>query len=505
DVVKTDGSILVRAQGHELTTYDVTGAEVERLGSLDLPDLGGAELLLDGDTVVAIGTDTANDGPDDAATTRLLTVDVSDPTDPAVVDSYVYDTTLVSARQYGDTIRLLVSAGLPDLGFVEPARGRRDGAALAHNRRLVRQSTIEDWLPTVTTGGSTERLLGCDDVALPGDDAGLGTLAVVGFDVGSPDTRSASGLAVDTDLAYFSQDHLYLATPAYPVGEVLGCCLRGGFATPAPMPPPSTGDAGTSRIYDFGLEGTAATFLASGDVDGQLLDRWAMDEYAGVLRVAVAPTQRTGNFNSIVTFERDGGDLVEIGRIDRLGVNEQIRSMRWFDGLAVLVTFRQVDPLYAIDLTRPSKPTLIGKLKVPGYSEYLHPLGRHGLIGIGQGPDRRGAWGAQAGLFNVTDLAHTRRLDVVGYRPGTVAQAAVDPRQFTWLPETRTVLAVISSGYGARTGWVSVLSLDDGTMTNRMVRAEYGDEIDDVRLVPEPDGRVVLLTGDGASFFDLRT
>jgi hypothetical protein len=505
DVVKTDGSILVRVQGSELTTYDVTGAEVRRLGSLDLPDLGDAEILLDGDTVVAIGTDTANAGPDDEATTRVLTVDVSDPADPAVTDSNVYDTTLVSARQYGDTIRLLLSAGLPDLDFVRPARHRGERSALQHNRRVVRESTIENWLPTITTGGSTEQLLGCDDVALPTDDAGLGTLALVGFDAGTPGTWSATGLAVDSDLAYFSQDHVYLATPAYSSGWVTGCCLPGGFVSPVPTPTPGSGDDGTSHIYDFGLEGTTATFLAAGDVDGQILDRWAMDEYAGVLRVAVAPTQRTGNFNSIVTFERDGNDLVEKGRIDRLGVNEQLRSMRWFDGLAVLVTFRQTDPLYAVDLTRPARPRLLGRLEVPGYSEYLHPLGSLRLVGIGQGPGPRGAWGAQAGLFNVANPAHTRRLDAIGYRPGTVARAATDPRQFTWLPQSRTVLTVISSGYGGRTGWVSVLSLHHGTMTNRMVRAEYGDEIDEVRLVPEPDGRVVLLTGDGASFFELRS
>jgi hypothetical protein len=93
---------------------------------------------------------------------------------------------------------------------------------------------------------------------------------------------------------------------------------------------------------------------------------------------------------------------------------------------------------------------------------------------------------------------------VVSYANGTQARAGTDPRQFTWLPAERTALTVISKGWSGRTGWISVLSLDDGTMTNRMVEAEYGDEIEDVRLVPLPDGRVVLSTGDDATFFDLR-
>ena len=68
--------------------------------------------------------------------------------------------------------------------------------------------------------------------------------------------------------------------------------------------------------------------------------------------------------------------------------------MRWFDGLAIMVTFRQVDPLYAIDLTDPDQPTLMGTLKIPGFSAYLHPLGQHRLLGLGQGPSRERAAGA---------------------------------------------------------------------------------------------------------------
>jgi hypothetical protein len=229
-----------------------------------------------------------------------------------------------------------------------------------------------------------------------------------------------------------------------------------------------------------------------------------MDEVDGVLRVAVGPTQRTGDFNSVITLEQDGTDLVEIGRVDKLGVGETIRSVRWFDDLAWVVTFRQTDPLYAVDLSDPSAPALLGKLKIPGYSEYLHPLGDHRLLGLGQAASMRGfTRGARAALFNVTDLSRPRALDTVDYRPGSVAGAGADPRQFTWLPERRTALTVISKGSVGRTGWVSVLTLDGGAIENRMVEVEYGVEVDDVRTVPLPDGRVLLVTGDGVSDFPL--
>lgn len=484
DVVKTDGALLVRVQDGDLVVYDVAAREPERLSSVDLGD-GGAELLLVGDRVVALMADA-----------RVLVVDVSDPERPEVVDDAAYDARLVTARQHGGTVRLVLDAGLPDLDFVEPSGRRTEKSALEHNQEVVRGSELADWLPDVTRDDDTEALLDCSDVALPADEGGLGTLAVVGLDPAAADTWSASALATSSDLAYFSPDRMVLATGPAPVW---GCCPP----VPADRGMPEEVD-GRTRLYVFDLDGTGAAYVASGSVDGSVRDRWAMDEVDGVLRVAVGPTQRTGDFNSVVTLEQDGTDLVEIGRVDKLGVGETIRSVRWFDDLVWVVTFRQTDPLYAIDLTDPDAPELMGELKIPGFSEYLHPLGGRRLIGVGQDASLSGMTrGAQAALFDVTDLTEPEQLDVVTYPKSSQAGAALDPRQFTWLPDRRTALTVVSQGWRGRTGWVSVLSLEDGTMSNRMVEVEYGDEVAQVRLVPLADGRVVLVTGDAVSFFDV--
>ena len=178
--------------------------------------------------------------------------------------------------------------------------------------------------------------------------------------------------------------------------------------------------------------------------------------------------------------------------------------MRWFDDLAIVVTFRQTDPLYAIDLSDPAAPRLLGELKIPGFSEYLHPLGEHRLIGVGQDASLDGmVRGAQAALFDVTDLTAPRQLDVVRYPENSQAGAGTDPRQFTWLPEQRVALTVVSQGWTGTTGWVSVLSLDDGRMSNRMVEVEHGSDVADVRLVPLASGKVALVTGEGVSFFEV--
>jgi hypothetical protein len=510
DVVKTNGELLVRVQDDEVTTYDLTGEAPGLLASLDLPDIEDAEILLAGDRVVAIGRDATipDDGPGDGASgrrwyggyaepsrTRMLVVDVSDPTAPTVTDNYVYDAALVTARQHGTVVRLAMSAGLPDLDFVQPGTFRSEESALERNRDIVRASTLDDWLPTVTTGGGGDEspgsLLECPDVAMPDDEAGLGTMAVVGFDAATPETWHATAVATESQVVYVSAERLVLATNAWAGGW--GCCVERVWD-----------DGGTTHLYSFALTGNDATYVASGEVEGAVADRWSMDEYGGVLRLAVGPTTMTGNFNSVVTLRESGDDLIEIGRVDKLGVDEQIKSVRWFDDLAIVVTFRQVDPLYAVDLTSPESPVLLGELKIPGFSEYLHPLGDWRMIGVGQAATPAGlTLGAQAGLFDVHDVTKPRQLDVVEYPKGSAALAGQDPRQFTWLPDRRTALTVVAEGVKGTAGSVSVLRVEDGRLVHRMVEVEYGAEVSQVRLVPLPTGKVVLVTGDEVSFFDL--
>ena len=103
--------------------------------------------------------------------------------------------------------------------------------------------------------------------------------------------------------------------------------------------------------------------------------------------------------------------------------------MRWFDDLAVMVTFRQTDPFYAIDLTDPFDPELLGELKIPGFSSYLHPIDGDLMIGMGSAADPTTGVtsGAKASLFDVSDLTAPRELDTVSYPAGTTAQAAPRP------------------------------------------------------------------------------
>ncbi|SEB65783.1 Beta propeller domain-containing protein [Nocardioides exalbidus] len=495
DVVKVAGSLLLRVRDGELLAYDVSGDAPVLLSTTPVPaarshgwphDPGGEMLLVDGRAVVLGTTDTG---------TTITTVDLSDPRSPSIVDTTTVTGHASAVRLTGDVVRVVVQTELPQLDFSTPDGTLGELRARLHNRALVRGTTLADWLPTV----DGQPVVDCGDVAVPADeDLALGTTTVLALDPASPTTRTATAVATDSDTSYFSTDRFYLAAgaPAWwgPWSECIDC----GVGLPEKP-------RGTTPIFAFALDGMEASYVASGEVAGTIADRWSMDAVGGSLRVAVGPSAATGTANSVITLREDGSSLVEEGRVDDLGVGETIQSVRWFDDLAIVVTFRQTDPLYAVDLTDPAAPVLLGELEIPGYSDYLHPLGEHRLIGLGQDATADGlVQGAQAALFDVTDLANPRQIDVVRYDPGTWAGASSDPRQFTWLPDQRTALAVVDgSSAKGMTGWVSILSLADGRMTNRMVEVEHGEAVYDVRLVPLASGKVALVTGSDVSFLAL--
>jgi hypothetical protein len=517
DVVKTDGRILVQVDEGELTTYDVGGSTVRELGGLRLTGADrkpsgsevseSGELLLVGDRAVVLVK--GYDPETGEARTTVLHVDLRDPARPVVESTTDYTAELLSARQYGDTVRLVLSTGLPQLDFVFPEGDRGRNEARRENRRLVRESTLEDWLPAVSQdGGDRGQLAGCNDMTIPSDATGLGSLTVVGFDAGSPEDREVTGITTASTTVYSATDRLYVATSSPGQGWFpRDIRPREGFL-PWDGGVLPTEDTGTTQLHAFGLEGTSADYLASGEVEGHVADRWSLDSADGVLRVAVGPSRATGNFNSVVTLAEEDGGLRQIGRVDRLGVDEEIKSVRWFDDLAFVVTFRQVDPLYAIDLSDPARPRLLGELKIPGFSEYLHPLGDDLLLGVGADATDEGVLrGGQVAVFDISDLARPTQVDRVGYGPDLMTMAGQDPRQFTWLPGRRTALTAVGSwgDLGGATGWVSVLTVrPDGTLANRMVEATHGyEEVADLRTVPLPDGRVVLAADDAVRFLPL--
>ena len=525
DVVKVSGDLLVRIADGALKIDDVSGAEPRRLGVAPLDRIGDPQLLLSGDRAVVIGREIEDPTAGaplvaPSARTWVRTYDLSDPADPTLVDTRLYDGSLEAARQVGSVVRLVLDGGLPSLAFTQPSSKVSAEEALEHNRQVVRDSTVADWLPAVATDAdgqdSSHQLLDCADVSVPETFNGLGTLSVVGFDPTDPGIVDATAVATASDTAYLSTTHLYVATSPWSQ-------LSQGWG-----PLRVSGDEPT-RIYGFDLSGTSTRYVGMGTVGGTVAGSWSMDENDGVLRVAVSSTGGPAeqSMTSVVTLRPESGRLLDVGHLEGLGLGQRLTSVRWFDDIAVLVTFRQTDPFYVVDVADPTDPRVLGALHLPGWSSYLHPVGAHLVLGLGQTSPQPvlveppepidPAWPipvvrqrAKATLFDISDLAHPRDVDTVSYPVGSVPMAATDPHQVTWLPDRQMLLAVLSAE-GSWSGltpqattpapraWVAVLTVRDGSLESRLVPVDATDPRD-IRTVPLADGRVVLVAGDSVRF-----
>jgi len=245
-------------------------------------------------------------------------------------------------------------------------------------------------------------LLACDRTNRPEDFSGFTTLSLVTLETSTLAVADATGVFADGNIVYSSGDATYVATSQW-IDPVM-------FAE---------GDRPAGQktmIHKFDLSTRSADYRASGEVPGYMLSQWSMSEYDGYLRVAStdAPEWWDGpESESMVTvLATDGDELETVGTVDGLGRGERIYSVRFFGDTGYVVTFRQVDPLYVIDLSNPERPKLSGELKIPGYSAYLHPIGDDALLGVGQDADNDGrVRGLQASLFDVSDPADPERVD----------------------------------------------------------------------------------------------
>jgi inhibitor of cysteine peptidase len=170
------------------------------------------------------------------------------------------------------------------------------------------------------------------------------------------------------------------------------------------------GDFGKSSIHRIHIEGDEIEYVASGEVPGMVLNQFSMDEYGGFFRVATTTREGTPR-NHIYVLDMA---LNITGSLTDLAPGETIYSARFMGERGYLVTFKQVDPLFVIDLSDPSYPKELGYLKVTGYSDYLHPYDENHIIGIGKETTDAGefAWyqGVKISLFDVTDVSNPREI-----------------------------------------------------------------------------------------------
>jgi uncharacterized secreted protein with C-terminal beta-propeller domain len=484
DIVKTDGNRILAIAQSRLHYIDVSSGEPVLTDSIDLPRGWNQELLLSGDTAVVMATASRYDlaprlatgmfAPDMAYSdiSVFAQLDLSDPSDLRIVDSLYVDGRYISARMVGDTARVAFSSAPVGLDFVQPAGGglRGEDRAIKVNREVIAESTLENWMPYYiledADGNKKDEgtLLNCETAYAPQVFSGFSMLSVLTVDLSDGiDPGAVTGVMSGGDTVYASTDNLYVATQRWVQWDSID--ERDANQQAQEM---------TTFIHKFDISdpGTA-TYEASGEVGGFLLNQFSMSEHEGNLRVASTnvPTwwwwgdgSQTSE-SRVDVLSQDGTSLDIIGSVGGLGEGEQIFAVRFHGDVGYVVTFRQTDPLYTVDLSDPTAPVVLGELKILGYSSYLHPLGDGLLMGIGQDADEDGrVTGSQVSIFDVSDLSNPVRVQQFTFASG-YSEAEYDHRAFLhWAPTGLTVLPVqwwdYDDDYSLSDAFVGAVALD---------------------------------------------
>ncbi|HEX6871186.1 MAG TPA: beta-propeller domain-containing protein, partial [Micromonosporaceae bacterium] len=477
DLVKTDGRRIVTVSGGVLRMIDPASRRMTGLVDLADPRTGAdqvryqpANLLLAKDMALVLlneqnlyadvgvvqgGGDALPPGagmPKPAGPTdpnampisgpRLILVDLSG--GAHVVSTFRTDGGLVDARQVGSTIRVVIRSN-PRLNFPNLNQGD-DEARTRANRDVIDKAGVDRWLPRVEvrTGSSVQQpKIGCEAINRPAQYTATSLLTVLTFDLGRSDLATAglgdgqpTVLVADGDTVYSNGPSLYVASDQrWRIMPMLGRPVGGQVASQLPQQ--------RTEIYQFDTAAAGRpSFVAGGSVPGYLINQYAMSDWDGHLRVATTTGEAWAGANggvpsksAVYTLVRRGKNLVETGRVEGLGKGERIYAVRFAGPVGYVVTFRQTDPLYTVDLTDPGKPVVRGELKIPGYSAYLHPAGAGRLIGIGQNANSQGrVSGTQVSLFDIADLSRPSR--VANYTlTGASSEAEFDPHAFLYWPQ----------------------------------------------------------------------
>ena len=487
DTVKTDGRHIFAVAGQTVRAAAVGNGKPRLVGRLNLKGYG-SELLLSGNRLLVLSRNLGvpepmmmrAEGPGASSSalgpqSTVEVVDVSNPSAMRVVTTVRLDGDYVAARQIDGVARIVLQRPGPAIGLTHPQS--EDAAALqralASNKNTISRAGIGQWIPRYRIeSGRTVRegaLSSCTQTYRPVTFSGFGSVTVVTLDPRLPTPRGGATVVGSGNIVYASRNSLYVTSQRVPAPQPF---VPGHPMEFRPLPD-------QTQIHKFGIGSPSATYDASGIVSGSPLNQFALSEHEDRLRIATTtnpfsdtPTQ-VDSRSAVSVLEERGSQLVQVGKVDNLGVGQRIYAVRFVGPVAYVVTFRQIDPLYTIDLTQPTRPRVRGELHIPGFSSYLHPISEGLLMGVGTEVDANGrVVGTKVSLFDVSNLAKPRELQKLNLG-GPNFQIQFDHHAFLWW--ARSNLAVLplqtysTDGKGTFNGAVTI-KVEDGRRMRELKR-----------------------------------
>jgi hypothetical protein len=507
DLVKTDGERVFILANNELTIVDVNRRSV--VASMDLVDVGwNAEMFLLGDEILLVSNTWGDFGrilPVEGSTSGDAEAGFADSdeaifprgdyyetsmvniarisvagNDPELLEAIVVEGEYVSARSIDGVARVIIrSSPQQNFPFVYPQSEKGEDVATSANQDAVRNSELSDWLPSYVTiddsSQATDRgiLSNCGQVHAPTEFAGFGVLTVLSVPVdGDINPNQNTSLLAPGNTVYASTDAIFVATQTW-VDPII--FEDGTFEDPENAWEEAWNARQTS-IHRFALSGDGAAYTASGAVAGDVRDQFSFSDYDGHLRV-ITTTGESWDESSetfVRVLRESDGELREVGSVGDMGNGEAVQSVRMIGDVGYVVTFRQVDPFYTLDLSDPENPRVVGELKIPGFSSYLHPIGNGRVLGVGSdGTDDGRITGSKVSIFDVSDPADPQEV-AIWTAPDGWTDVGWDHRSFLWWEAEQ--LAVVPVQIWSE-GWAGAVVLKvDGNEIREVGRIDHIDE-----------------------------
>ena len=448
DVVKTDGEFIYQVNKDRIliiSAADPKAMKVVNKLDLDRPDgFSPIEMYVDGDRLIVIGTaytslvptprvsvksEVATDSapareiisPDyhyygyESAVTTMLVYDMADKTNLKLIRETEIEGYYTTSRKIDNAVYLIANQSvfssryyaLPPVTVSADAVKNEETAVAQEKQENLENTAAEDLGISAAYRDSAEAGEGFKPVDYGNMYYFPGAfrpeyMIVAGVDVEDTTRKVSVQTILDSgDNIYASGNYLYIATERY----------RNSYWSDYSQ---------STDIHRFSLNNGEVQYIDKGKVNGTVLNQFSMDQYDSYFRIAT--TSNDENWMSSNNLYVLNGDMKVVGTLEDLAPGEQIYSVRFMGERAYVVTFKTVDPLFVIDLKDPTKPNVLGALKIPGYSDYLHPYDENHIIGFGKNTvEYKNNWGGtesvtayyqgmKVALFDVTDVTNPKEL-----------------------------------------------------------------------------------------------
>ncbi|MED1823496.1 beta-propeller domain-containing protein [Brevibacillus agri] len=494
DIVKTDGTYLYQSTSREVRIVKAYPASEMRMTSRISYEDGlftPLEMFVDDKKLIVIGQ--ANSSVELAPLpaskraipyyrhnqlVKALVYDIQDKAQPRLIRQLEVEGQYLSSRKIGSSLYLTANHYIDTYRILQektelPGPAYRD-SAFGEQYQTVPYSDIRYFPESLQPN----------------------YLMVAGVNLDEPKQKlSLSTYLGAGENIYASPTNLYVAVTEHKAEPIK--LKQGESLAPSFAPPPLATD---TTIYRFGMNDGKIAFSAKGSVPGQILNQFSLDEHDGYLRIGTTSgnmwrTDSGTSQNNVYVLDSTLGIH---GKLEGIAPTERIYSVRFMGKRAYMVTFRNVDPLFVLDLAKPAAPRILGALKIPGYSDYLHPYDENHIIGFGKeaesDKDMAFYQGMKIALFDVSDVTKPKEKfkTVIGDR-GTDSELlrnhkallfskekgllAFPVTVYEWTEEQKAKQDI--RGYGHFTfqgAYVYRLDLEKGfTLTDKITHLEQAD------------------------------